>query len=765
MKDIYNFLDYSFDSQNHCLSKAGQSIEITSTTYKLLLFFIQNPAITLSRKTITEHVWSNRIVADTSLDKLIQRLRKLLGDTKPQKTIIATIHGEGFIFLPEVKKQSELKKNHTEINKTSKNKFKYLLLIFVIVFILIYFNKTDDLTNEIPIFSQAQAQVHVLSLVPHIDSTTNNNYKWITIGGMHYLNDKFKGAIGLKTYPISLKTLSTQDPERFAVELSNKKRSDSIILISTKELNQEFIADVKIRNSGGILSEKSFTSTSVKSLYDDIYQWALDLLKIEQAQANSSFEKTMSDNRYAVENYIRGISAQVTGDDQQAIKYFELATDEDPKFWLAWYQLSVSYRKQAKYQKAMSIINAFDNALIDEDFSLMLMNSQVNIYNAMGEFKQAMTTVDLALSRAKISKNLERQSILLANKSFTAGQLSQFDIALASIKESIELLDEKDYNGLGRSYSTLSQLQRNMGDIDKALESANKAIEYMQKVGDKRYVAKIKLRLSSIAAKQGQWEKAENLVEEALLTFNELNVSLEESTAYMRIIDYQLLSGKIDLALKNHNKLSDMMTSISSKNQKMYYQITTADVMLLSNHLNRAKDAINKMKDKTLSDYQLMNFYLLSMRYYLKTQDLDNWKKNATEFVEITRFESNPLVYVTQAQLAIKDKNFDLAIDAFEQAKEQALKYNSIRVADKVFNPYIEFLTQQNQLEKAQSILLELEKFNVPAYPYNKIKAKLLIKQGKIFKAITLLQELKAKSIGLWSIDDQLMLEDFKNLN
>ena len=54
--------------------------------------------------------------------------------------------------------------------------------------------------------------------------------------------------------------------------------------------------------------------------------------------------------------------------------------------------------------------------------------------------------------------------------------------------------------------------------------------------------------------------------------------------------------------------------------------------------ISNACDAIDKLKDKALSDYQLMNYYLLSLRYFQKKSDKDNWKTIAKEFTKITRF-------------------------------------------------------------------------------------------------------------------------------
>jgi len=764
MGSIIKFLDFTVDTQSHQLQKAGIRVDITSTAYKLLLYFLHNPNVTIDRKSLTEHVWSNRIVSETSLDKLIQRLRNILGDTVQHKNIVGTVHGEGFIFLPEVlvtEKITGIKDDHQKT--TNKPKYKLLIYSLLPIILLIYYAKTGlENNDDIPLISQAKANPMVLTLIPNVTNLTDTKQKWMTQGGMHYLHEKFKSIQSLKIKQISLNKIAKNNPERFSIDLTNNNKSDSLLIVSVKEQNQQFEAEVKIRNDKGILADKLFKSSTIKSIYDEIYLWAIDELKVKESKTNNAFASTLSENRYAVENYIRGIAAQISGDAQQAIKYFELAIDEDKDFWLAWYQLSISYRKQGNYEKAMSIVNAFENIPLSNSFRVKVLNSKANIHNAKGSFQLAIDEIDSALS---IAQDNEKAIILIA-KSYSARRLGQFNIAKDSANESIrltELYDSKNYDGLGRSYSTLSAIHKDMNNIVLAEQAANKAIKLITKSGNNRYAAKLKLRLSSIVAKNGQWIKAENLVADALITLENLNANLEASTAYMRLIDFQLIAGKFDLARQNFDALTNLMPTISSQDQKSFYLITKVDLLLNTNQLIQTEKSLIELKKSIISDYQLMNYYLLAMRYYNKIDNKQGWHKVALEFTEIKKFAENPLAFITQAQLADRDNKNEFALDAFEQAKSYAIKMDSIRVANAIFVPYLEYLIKHGDEFRAQENLLALEKFNIPVYPYLKLKAQIYSKQGKEFEAVALLQELKIKSGGHWNIDDQLLLEKYNS--
>ena len=556
MSQIYKFLEFSVDSQAHLLLKAGQRIDITSRAYKLLVYFLQNQSKTLSRDQLNQHVWSDRVVTDSSLDKLIQRLRKLLGDTKQHKEIISTIHGVGFVFLPEVTVSS---KNTESLNqeKQGKNRFRIVLAtVLLLVFVIYYFKVGSDSPNDITIISQSQAAPIIVSLIPNMADINDTNQAWMVKGGMHYLYEKFNSSVGVDVKNISLQTLADNDPEKFAIDLNQNKETNSSIMISMKEANEQYNADVKIRTIDGVLDQKNFKSVSIKTIYDDIALWAQDALKIKKAPVNDATDSTMSNHRYAVENYMRAISAELSGDAKQAIKYLELATNEDKKFWLAWLKLSTNYRKQGQYEKAMSIVKVFEKAKITDKFKIMVVNSKINIHNAMGDFDQALIEADNAINLARKIGNIKSQYILLSNKAYTASQLGQYSVALDSIYESIALINQESENNhprLGSTYSALSGIQNNMQNFDEAEKHAKLAIKHLTIAGNERYVAKVKLRLSDILSNKGNMNEAENLVSDAIITLKKLDSVLEESTAYMRLIDFQLIKGDFETALNNFN--------------------------------------------------------------------------------------------------------------------------------------------------------------------------------------------------------------------
>ncbi len=76
----------------------GKRLDLTTTEFKLLTAFLNNPARTLSRDTLLKDVWGYASGADTrTVDTHIRRLREKLGDHADR---LETVRGEGYRLNP-----------------------------------------------------------------------------------------------------------------------------------------------------------------------------------------------------------------------------------------------------------------------------------------------------------------------------------------------------------------------------------------------------------------------------------------------------------------------------------------------------------------------------------------------------------------------------------------------------------------------------------------------------------------------------------------
>ncbi len=100
----YKLKDFLFNTKQRTLSKDGLTQLLTPKTYKLLLLFTEAEGSVVSKDQIREQVWANRVVSETTLYKVIQRLRSFLGDNGLEQAAIKTIHGEGYLMTLKSRK-------------------------------------------------------------------------------------------------------------------------------------------------------------------------------------------------------------------------------------------------------------------------------------------------------------------------------------------------------------------------------------------------------------------------------------------------------------------------------------------------------------------------------------------------------------------------------------------------------------------------------------------------------------------------------------
>lgn len=96
--NIYQFEDLTVNDYTKKVTRSGTEISLTSTEYKLLLYFLNNPEKVISRAEILEAVWGvNYELGTNVVDVYVNYLRKKL-DSQDDNKIIHTVIGMGYVL-------------------------------------------------------------------------------------------------------------------------------------------------------------------------------------------------------------------------------------------------------------------------------------------------------------------------------------------------------------------------------------------------------------------------------------------------------------------------------------------------------------------------------------------------------------------------------------------------------------------------------------------------------------------------------------------
>ncbi len=99
-QDQHTFGDVEVDLQRRRVLRSGKSLDISSTEFELLKYFICHSGEALSRDRLLEEVWGYENYPSTrTVDTHLVRLRQKLEPDPEQPQYFLTVHGTGYRFV------------------------------------------------------------------------------------------------------------------------------------------------------------------------------------------------------------------------------------------------------------------------------------------------------------------------------------------------------------------------------------------------------------------------------------------------------------------------------------------------------------------------------------------------------------------------------------------------------------------------------------------------------------------------------------------
>jgi two-component system phosphate regulon response regulator PhoB len=97
--DMHEVGPFLLDRQGRRASLDGKELELTSTEYNLLEFFVSHPGRACSREQLLEAVWGEqRFITPRTVDVHVRRLREQIEKEPDQPKYLVTVRGFGYRF-------------------------------------------------------------------------------------------------------------------------------------------------------------------------------------------------------------------------------------------------------------------------------------------------------------------------------------------------------------------------------------------------------------------------------------------------------------------------------------------------------------------------------------------------------------------------------------------------------------------------------------------------------------------------------------------
>lgn len=99
----YAFGPFLLEPSHRRLTCDGRAVTITGRPLDILLVLVEHAGRPVDKATLLDRVWGDVAVEEGNLARNVSTLRKILGDTSEEPSLIATIAGRGYQFIAPVR--------------------------------------------------------------------------------------------------------------------------------------------------------------------------------------------------------------------------------------------------------------------------------------------------------------------------------------------------------------------------------------------------------------------------------------------------------------------------------------------------------------------------------------------------------------------------------------------------------------------------------------------------------------------------------------
>lgn len=99
------FGEYELDTRLFELRRNGELVPVEPQVFNLLTYLAQHRDRIISRQELLDHLWTGKVVTDSTISSRIKAARKAIGDSGDEQNSIATYHRRGYRFIAEVKEE------------------------------------------------------------------------------------------------------------------------------------------------------------------------------------------------------------------------------------------------------------------------------------------------------------------------------------------------------------------------------------------------------------------------------------------------------------------------------------------------------------------------------------------------------------------------------------------------------------------------------------------------------------------------------------
>ena len=96
----YEFAGLVLDTDRFALRRGEEIVHVEPQVFDVLAHLVEHRDTVVSKADLLDAVWGDRFVSESALTSRIKAARAAVGDNGTAQSVIRTVHGRGYLFVP-----------------------------------------------------------------------------------------------------------------------------------------------------------------------------------------------------------------------------------------------------------------------------------------------------------------------------------------------------------------------------------------------------------------------------------------------------------------------------------------------------------------------------------------------------------------------------------------------------------------------------------------------------------------------------------------
>lgn len=730
---IYRFGEFRLDAARETLADAGGPVALRDHALRVLKLLIERAPEVVSKDEILEKVWGHDALSESSVPQVIKDIRQVLRDSAKSPELIVTRYGRGYQFIGYVEIETSGAAAAAPLSKGGRP--RWLLWVGALTSILL--------------------SAVWLGRQPGVAPRTGDPEPiWV----MPIETDD--PAAVSKAFAEYLRFVADGVGAGRPIELTRTRRQGQIDLDLRlgPDPQQRYQLQMADHESAAGRSEDTYSSST------DLVRSSLERIYTDHGlqQAAPSELGLVSDDAFATELMLRGLSAQLAGENQRAITLLEACLAEDSNFDYARYVLALALRRNGDYQRALAELSVLQSRHQSVFWLNRIHNARGVTLWRLGRNAEAETSLKLAYLNANSRRNRATAGTNLALLARDQGDLAS---AEAYIVEAITEIDPQRYPTVAASsQNTLASILLRRGRLEEAVSALQQAQKLFYASGDQSAYASVLSRYADILVRLGQFDQAEQQLRQVLAVRKQIQDRMGTAASLIDLAELVLIRGDFgqarELALNGLQLAADKADS----HQLGRAQRTLAEIALADRRYGEALghvDEAARLANSRDEPAQQRAAELLILEIQIANPDRTAADQQIASALDVLLNRGKGPVLaealLLQGRWLLQQGDAAAARLSYQLAREQAQKLAHQTLLWRALLALAE-LELNVDPGAANALLDEAALLKPPAHPFLLLRAKATAASGDHTAALALAFRAKGETGDWWRDSDQAWL-------